>query len=258
MKDRDNCITAINKYIKNHDSIMATFNSEYESVKANNKKLTDLNEQNEKDHATKRAAYQNKINETKDDEANFTNCGSMADSNLWSYVSSHRSDGPFSNWICVYRRTIAEQNRLMSVWDDENKFIPHTIQPLPTPPNDTVNLNCCSNKIDLSNSDQARIQLKNVDQKCNQNITNNNRGGGGGSGGSGGGDSGGGSGGSGGGDSGGDSDGGDSTNNNKNTDSETSTSDQYAKRRKIIIAVSIFLFIFLLLAITVGVFLVYN
>jgi hypothetical protein len=243
MKDRDNCITAINKYIKNHDSIMAKFNSEYESVKANNKQLTDLNEQNEKDHATKRAAYQNEINQTKDDNANFTNCGSMPDSSLWSYVSQRRSDGPFSNWICVYRRTIPEQNRLMSVWDDENKFIPVAIPPLPTPPNDTVNLNCCSNKIDLSNSDQARIQLKNVDQKCNQSITNNNRDGGSGSGSG----------------SGSDSDGGDGdSTNNKNTDSETSTSDQDAKRRKIIIAVSIFLFIFLLLAITVGVFLVYN
>ena len=84
MKDRDNCITAINRYIKNHDSIMAKFNSEYESIKANNKQLTDLNEQNEKDHATKRAAYQNKINEFRlDDIANNTNCGSISDPSKW-------------------------------------------------------------------------------------------------------------------------------------------------------------------------------
>jgi hypothetical protein len=242
MKDRDNCITAINRYIKNHDIIMAKFNSEYESVKANNKQLADSNEQNEKDHATKRAAYQNKINEFRlDDIANNTNCGSISDPSKWTYVSSDRPN-IFSKWVCRYRYSPTEINRLMSVWDDENKFIPHTISPLPTPPNDTVNLNCCSNKIDLSDSVMAKDALKNVDQKCNQSITNNNRDGG--------------SGDSGGGDSGGDSGGGDSTN-NKNTDSETSTSDQYAKRRKII-ALCIFLFIFLLLAITVGVFLVYN
>ena len=245
MKDRDNCITAINRYIKNHDSIMAKFNSEYESVKANNKQLTDLNEQNEKDHATNRAAYQKEIDAfTKDDIGNNTNCGSLPDSSKWVDVSRDRPN-IFSKWVCRYRYSPTEISRLMSVWDDENKFIPHTIPPLPTPPNDTVNLNCCSNTIDLSDSAQARIELKNVDQKCNQSITNNNRDGGSGGGDTGGGDTGG-----------GDSGGGDSTN-NKNTDSETSTSDQYAKRRKII-ALCIFLFIFLLLAITVGVYLVYN
>jgi len=243
MKDRDNCITAINTYIKNHDNIMAKFNSEYESVKANNKQLADLNEQNEKDHATKRAAYQKEIDAfTKDDIGNNTNCGSLPDSSKWVDVSRDRPN-IFSKWVCKYRYSPTEINRLMIVWDDENKFIPHTIPPLPTPPNDTVNLNCCSNKIDLSDSVMAKDALKNVDQKCNQSITNNNRDGGSGTGsGSGDSDSGGGD--------------GDSTN-NKNTDSETSTSDQYAKRRKII-ALCIFLFIFLLLAITVGVYLVYK
>jgi len=250
MEDRDNCITAINIYIENQDKIMDKFNSEYESVKASNKRITDLNEQNEKNHATNRANYQKVIDAvTKDDIGNNINCGSLPDPSRWVDVSRYR-DNIVSKWVCKYRYSPTEINRLMNVWDDENKFIKHSIQDLPTPPSgDTLNLNCCSNKINVSNSDQARIELKNIDQTCNQSITNNNRDGG---------DSD-----SGGGDSGDD----DSTNNkntesettnNKNTESETSTSDQDAKRRKIIIALSIFLFIFVSLVIIVGVYLVYK
>ena len=249
MRDRDNCITAINKYIKDHDMIMNKFNSEYESTKTENKRLTDLNEQNQKDYATKRAAYQKTIQEKiLNDEANNTNCGSNPDPTKWEYVNATRPN-IFSKWICNYRYNDAEINRLMNVWDDENKFIPHTIPPLPTPPHDTLNVNCCSNKIDLTDSVMAKDALKNVDQKCNQSITNNNRDGGNG---------GGGNGNRGGGDSGGDSSGGDSGG-NKNPNSETSTTDQNAKKRKtIIIILVIFLFIILLLAIGVGVYLVYK
>jgi hypothetical protein len=250
MSARDNCITAINKYIKNHDMIMNKFNSEYESTKTENKRLTDLNEQNQKDYATKRAAYQKTIQEKiLNDEANNTNCGSNPDPTKWVYVNATRPN-IFSKWICNYRYNDDEINRLMSVWDDENKFVPHTIPPLPTPPSDTVNLNCCSNKIELSGIDMAKEALQNVEQKCNQSITNNNRDGGNGNRGNrgngnrDGGDSRGGNGGNGG---------------NKNPNSETSTTDQNAKKRKtIIIILLIFLFIVLLLAIGVGVYLVYK
>lgn len=169
----DDCVIAIKAYLKDNDRIEKEYQAARNAVVRENKRITDMNEKNEKDFSARRAEYKKKISEdTYPDEANWADCGTLYPTNKWVYLSRHRSDGGLSKWICVYKYSEAEINRLMSVWDDENKFVPVATQPLPVKTRNTININCCTNKIDLSDSDQAKMELKNVKQKCDQKLSN--------------------------------------------------------------------------------------
>ena len=184
MTDRDSCITAVKDYLIENDRIMKDFYSRYDSAEAEKKRITDLNERKQKEHATARAVYLKGIQDkTHDDHANFTNCGSNPDPTKWAYITWRRSHGDLSNRVCIYRYTDAEINRLMNVWNDEHKIIPIDIPSLPVPPTNTATINCCNNQINLSDSNVAKDALNRVEQRCNQSIDIKNGGGGGGGGG---------------------------------------------------------------------------
>jgi hypothetical protein len=169
----DDCVTAINNYLKDNDRLEKEYQAARDAVVKENKRITDKNAEDLKAYSARRAEYAKATSDFQlQDHANWANCGTVPDSSKWVYVWRRRSDGDFSNYICYYRRTDAEVNRLMSVWDDENKFVPLAIQPIPVKTRNTLNINCCTNRIDLSDSDQAKMELKNVKQKCDQNLSN--------------------------------------------------------------------------------------
>jgi len=172
MSDVNGCVAAVQNYIINTDKLIEDFNNRYEIAVARNKIITDLNKINEKAFYTMRAVYQNKINEFRlRDEANFFNCGTIADSTKWTYVDSWRQNAG-SNLVCIYKYSPTEIKRLMDVWDNQHKFVADTIPPLPNPPNISAVITCCNNGINLTlkDSNDAKAVLKQINQMCGQNV----------------------------------------------------------------------------------------
>jgi len=169
----DDCVTAINNYLKDNDRIEKEYQAARDSVVKENKRITDKNDEDLKAYSARRAAYKTlQQKERKNDIGNLSGCGSLTDASDKWVLDSYSQDNVFSKYSCWYKYSDVHINRLMSVWDDENKFVPVAIQPVPVKSPTSLNINCCTNKINLANADQAKFELQNVKQKCDQTLSN--------------------------------------------------------------------------------------
>ena len=184
MGDKDSCIQATNDYIKTYNEKQADFIARYKAVQKQNDKINAENNQNEKKYKSDMAAYETQQRAVrKQDTGNLSGCGTLTDaSDVW-VLDSWSQDNVFSKFACSYKYTDVQINRLLDIWKNKNAFVPKKLIHYPTQEKVSLTIQCCSNRIDLTDAVMAAKALENVHQICNESITNN--GGNGGNGGNG-------------------------------------------------------------------------